>query len=56
MIDRTKVNHALAKVLAYNLCGNDALAELWARKLIRELECGGILMPRVQTDVFQLTD
>ena len=43
MIDRTEVNRALAKAVAYKNCGKHAQAEAWAWKLIRLLECGDIL-------------
>lgn len=42
-IDRTEVNRALAKALAYKQCGKQDLAEQWARELVRQLECAAIL-------------
>lgn len=47
MIDRSEVNRALAKALAFKGCGKDAEAEEWARKLVELLECADILAPRV---------
>ena len=46
MIDRSEVNRALAKAIAYKQCGDDRKAELWAVKLIELLECHDILNPK----------
>ena len=43
MIDRSEVNRALAKAIAYKQCGKDQLAEAWACKLIDLLECASII-------------
>jgi hypothetical protein len=43
MIDRSEVNRALAKALAYKQCGKDREAEAWARRLVELLECASIL-------------
>jgi hypothetical protein len=43
MIDRSEVARALAKCIAYKLCGKDDLAREWARKLVRLLELAEIL-------------
>ncbi|UZK70772.1 hypothetical protein OKW76_07050 [Sphingomonas sp. S1-29] len=43
MIDRSEVNRALAKAIAFKACGKDAAANEWARKLIELLECADIL-------------
>lgn len=43
MIDRSAVNRALAKAVAYKACGKDREAEEWARELVRLLECADIL-------------
>jgi hypothetical protein len=43
MIDRSKIAQALAKAIAYKLCGKQADAEKWAIELIRLLDCAGIL-------------
>ena len=45
MIDRSEVNRALAKALAYKQCGKDRDAEQWARQLVELLECARILRP-----------
>ena len=45
MIDRTEVNRALAKALAFKACGNDAAARYWAAQVVVILECAGILDP-----------
>jgi hypothetical protein len=37
MIDRSEVNRALAKAIAYKQCGKDAQAEAWAAELVRLL-------------------
>lgn len=33
MIDRSEIARCLAKAIAYKLCGKDAEAAAWARKL-----------------------
>jgi hypothetical protein len=43
MIDRSEVNRALAKAIAYKQCGKDRDAAIWAEKLVRLLECAEIL-------------
>lgn len=43
MIDRSKVNQALAKAIAYKQCGKDKEAHEWAAKLVTMLECSNIL-------------
>jgi hypothetical protein len=43
MIDRSEVNRALAKAIAYKQCGKHSEAEAWARKLVELLECATIL-------------
>lgn len=43
MIDRSEVNRALAKALAYKQCGKDREAERWAVRLVELLECADIL-------------
>lgn len=43
MIDRSEVNRALAKALAFKQCGKDRKAEAWAAELVRLLECANIL-------------
>lgn len=43
MIDRSKIAQALAKAIAYKLCGKQKEAELWAQNLICYLECADIL-------------
>jgi hypothetical protein len=45
MIDRSEVNRALAKAIAYKQCGKDHKAAMWAAQLIRQLECAAILTP-----------
>jgi hypothetical protein len=45
MIDRSEVNRALAKAIAYKQCGKDHEAKQWARRLIELLECASILRP-----------
>ena len=42
-MDRTEINRALAKAIAYKNCGKQELAEQWARKLVELLECAEIL-------------
>ena len=43
MIDRSEVNRALAKAIAYKQCGKDREAAIWAEMLVRLLECAEIL-------------
>lgn len=44
MVDRSAINTALAKAIAYKACGNrEAEAHLWAARLVELLECEGIL-------------
>lgn len=42
-LDRSEINRALAKAIAYKQCGKDAEAEAWAYRLVGLLECEGIL-------------
>jgi hypothetical protein len=42
-MDRSEINRALAKAMAYKNCGKDDLAAEWARKLVELLECAEIL-------------
>jgi hypothetical protein len=44
-MDRSEINRALAKAIAYKQCGKAAEARDWARKLINLLECAEILAP-----------
>lgn len=44
-MDRSEINRALAKAIAFKQCGKDDLAEEWARRLAVLLECEGILVP-----------
>lgn len=43
-MDRSEINRALAKAIAYKQCGKQAEAEMWARKLIELLELNDILV------------
>ncbi len=43
MIDRSEINRALAKAIAYKQCGKQRDAEQWARELVRLLECSNVL-------------
>jgi hypothetical protein len=42
-LDRSEINRALAKAIAYKNCGKDHAAETWAAELVRLLDCAGIL-------------
>jgi hypothetical protein len=44
-MDRSEINRALAKAMAYKQCGKDGDAEVWARRLIELLELSNILRP-----------
>lgn len=41
--DRSAINRALAKAIAYRDCGDQEKAEHWARELVVLLECARIL-------------
>jgi hypothetical protein len=43
MLNRSEIARALAKAIAYKQCGKDLLAEEWAIKLVKLLECANIL-------------
>ncbi len=43
MIDRSEVNRALAKAIAYKQCGKQREAEQWAAELVRLLDCHNVL-------------
>ena len=43
-IDRSAVNRALAKAIAYKQCGKDEEAAEWARELVKLLELQEILV------------
>lgn len=43
MIDRSATARALAKAIAYKLCGKHQAAAAWAAELVRLLECAEIL-------------
>lgn len=43
MINRSEVNRALAKAIAFKAVGKDADASSWARQLVELLECADIL-------------
>ena len=45
-LDRSAINRALSKAIAYSQCGKSAEADAWAVKLIQLLECEGILKDR----------
>jgi hypothetical protein len=42
-VDRTAINRALAKAMAYQQCGKPTERDQWARELIRLLEASHIL-------------
>ena len=44
-MDRSEINRALAKCLAYKQCGQDSKADLWAARLVGLLESACILNP-----------
>lgn len=43
--DRSELNRALAKAIAFKQVGKDDEAESWARKLVRLLELDQVLAP-----------
>ena len=42
-IDRSEVNRALSKALAFKACGQNDKANQWACELVKLLECAAIL-------------
>lgn len=42
-MNRSEINKALSKAIAYKNCGKDEEAEKWGRELIRLLQLGQIL-------------
>ncbi len=47
-LDRSEINRALAKAIAYKQCGKHAHAAMWAAELARLLECAEILTTAYQ--------
>lgn len=47
MLDRSQINRALAKAIAYKQCGKDRESAVWAAELVRLLEATDILHPEV---------
>lgn len=46
MIDsakRTEISRAVAKAIAYKNCGNEQMADGWARHVVALMECHGIM-------------
>ena len=43
MLDRSAIAQALAKAIAYKMCGKNVEARQWARRLIQLLELADIL-------------
>lgn len=43
MIDRSKIAQAVAKAIAYKICGKEREAREWARELVRLLQVADIL-------------
>lgn len=44
-MDRSAINRALAKAIAYKQCGKDYLAECYAAEVVALLGVAGILKP-----------
>lgn len=53
-MDRSEINRALAKAIAYKQCGKDREANNWARKLIELLECSDILVDEALQEQWEL--
>lgn len=50
-LDRSNINRALAKCLAYHDCGKPEKAMAWAVQLMRELQARDIVKPEyLETD------
>lgn len=56
MIDRSEVNRALAKAIAYKQCGKDRHARVWAAELVRLLDVAEILDQRDIHRALQIVD
>ena len=54
MLDRSEINRALAKAIAYKNCGKDRKASAWAAELVRLLECADILTQGAQRDLHRM--
>ncbi len=44
-LNRSAINRALAKAMAFQACGRPDKAEAWSAELVRLLECQNILTP-----------
>lgn len=49
-LDRSEINRALAKAIAFKQCGKDAKAQAWAVELVSLLDCAGILTSDARAD------
>ncbi len=52
MIDRSEVNRALAKAIAYKQCGQQRKAEAWAAQLVQLLACADILTTNPEVSAY----
>jgi hypothetical protein len=48
-INRNELSRSLAKAIAYAQCGKQDDAETWARTLVEQLGCAGILRTEAAT-------
>lgn len=48
-MDRSAINRALAKAIAFKNAGNEDAARAWGRELMKLLELEGILGPELTT-------
>jgi hypothetical protein len=48
-VNRSELSRSLAKAIAYAQCGRQDDAEAWARTLVEQLGCAGILRPDAAT-------
>ena len=48
-MDRSEINRALAKAIAYKQCGKHAKSAAWAMKLVDMLEASSIIDPSFRT-------
>ncbi len=55
-IDRSEVDRALAKAIAYKACGKASKAKAWAAELVRLLECADILDTRYTAELAEHGD
>lgn len=63
MLNRSEINRALSKAIAYKNCDKQKEAEYWGIELVRQLECAGLLpdgsadlIANDLTDIYSVSD